>query len=69
MPKAILEFSLPEEREEFALAAGAQSFAPVLRDLREAFRAKAKYAEPDTTWTDVYELFWEILKERGIELD
>jgi hypothetical protein len=69
MPKATLEFSLPEERVEFERAIKAQSYATALWDLREAFRAKAKYAEADTTWTEAYKLFWDILKEHDIELD
>ena len=69
MPKAILEFQLPEEQEEFELAAFGSKYRYALDNVREAFRRKAKYEEnPATTWDDASELFWDSLREADVEL-
>lgn len=47
MPKAILEFSLPEEQEEFNLACRAGAVVDVVRDMSEWLRAQYKYDKGD----------------------
>jgi len=43
--KAILEFNLPEETEDFRMAVDAQAMHSAICDLLEYIRAKRKYAE------------------------
>lgn len=45
MPKAILEFQLPEEDVEFRTAAGAQRLLCALSEVRNHLRQRRKYAE------------------------
>lgn len=99
MPKATLEFSLPEEQEEFETATKAADYKLALWDVaQEIFRPARKHgysdaavqkvldkADEEIVVTDVggfkYEIgagselisileqkFYEILRERGIEL-
>jgi hypothetical protein len=67
--KATLKFSLPDESEEFHHACKAVTYYVALCDLREAFHRKAKYASEDeaVTWETVRDLFWDMLRESGIE--
>lgn len=70
MTRATLTFSLPADQAEFDLALKGGDYKMALEDLREAFRKKAKYSEEETTtWQAAYELFWETLKEAGVELN
>ncbi len=70
MPKAILEFNLPEEQAEFDLAVNGDKYRIALEDLRDVLRTNAKHREDQaTTWEAVRELFWETMKEAGVELD
>lgn len=43
MPKGILEFNLPEEREEFELAKNGSSYSFVIWDLDQHLRSLLKY--------------------------
>lgn len=45
MPKAILEFSLPEEEPEYMLASNAGRLVSVLYELRNHVRGQLKYTE------------------------
>ena len=48
MPKAILQFNLPEERHEFEVASNGQNYLSALHDLDNYLRSKLKYEElPD----------------------
>ena len=47
MPKATLEYNLPEEQDEFELAANAGKYYSVLWDLDQYLRNKVKYAAED----------------------
>lgn len=63
--KAILEFDLPDDREEFEIALRAGRYASVIDDLREAFRQKCKYEpEQTTTWSAARELLIDTLNQR-----
>lgn len=67
--KAILEFNLPEDREDFETTFRGIDYKIALQEIRNAFRAKEKYEEhQETTWSNAHELFWETLREAGVEL-
>lgn len=66
--KATLEFSIPEEQSDFLLAFNARDYHSTLRDLREAFRGRAKHSDRPATWNEAYELFLETLNDREIDL-
>ena len=52
--KAILEFDLPEDKQDFTLATNGINFWHVLYDLDQSLRSKTKYA-PDDMPEEVYE--------------
>jgi hypothetical protein len=60
--KAILEFNLPEDNQEFELATKGLKFWSVLYDLDQSLRAKTKYA-PDSLPQDKYDAYQEIREE------
>lgn len=67
--KAILEFILPEELEEFTLAINANKYFCALDDIRNLIRERLKYSEEESiTHSDLSDKFWEILKENEAEL-
>lgn len=69
MPKYIIEFTLPEEREEFEIAIQAGKFHSALWDLSNEIRSRTKHLDDkSTTWDEVRELFHEVLNESGVEL-
>ena len=69
MPKAILEFNLPEEQEEFKTANKAQDYLCVLVEIADYLRVKRKYEISDTLNREDFEkFFYNELKDRGIEL-
>ena len=47
MAKAILEFNLPEDNQEFLLATSGLKFWSVLWELDQSLRSKTKYAPDD----------------------
>lgn len=57
--KAILEFNLPEDRDDFALATNGSKMWSVLWELDQHLRAQVKYA-PDTANDDKLEAYTEI---------
>ena len=57
--KATLEFNLPEDRDDFALATNASKMWSVLWELDQDLRAKVKYA-PDDSNEDKLEVYQEI---------
>lgn len=44
--KAVLEFTLPEERAEFAIASRAAMLAAVVEDIDRDLRSLVKYGQP-----------------------
>ncbi len=71
--KAVLEFNLPEEQEEFEKAQDAHRFMAALDTLRDELRAKHKYGEygqhneiTRRVYAAVYDRFWQILNENAV---
>ena len=60
--KAILEFNLPEDNQEFELATKGLKFWSVLYDLDQSLRAKTKYASDDLP-QEKYDAYQEIRDE------
>lgn len=54
MAKAILEFNLPEDMEQFMLAAKAKDIMLTLYEMDQHLRAETKYA-PDTMSQEVHD--------------
>ena len=54
MAKAILEFNLPDEQEQFMLAVKGWDMMQVISELDEDLRVQTKYA-PDTMSQEVYD--------------
>ena len=75
MPKAILEFSLPEEDQEHELAINAGKYYSILWDLDQFLRNKVKYPtqDHDPIETDTYDKvrteLWNLLNEHNIDLN
>jgi len=72
--KAILEFNLEEEREEFNMAVNGYKFSLVAYDLDQYLRGLIKYA-PDTQSEDTYKALQEtrdklhqLLNEYNLEI-
>jgi len=70
--KAILEFNLPDDQEEYDLAVKAQDMMRSLNDVRNYLRAKSKYeTEDEAKWeayNEVHQQFFEILNDNNIKL-
>ena len=66
--KAILEFNLPEERDEHTLAVKAPNMYGALWDIDQWLRAKIKY-EDRFEFQEVREQLHEILWENGFQID
>jgi hypothetical protein len=73
--KAIIEFNLPDDQQEYDLANNALSFWRVLYELDQELRAKTKYA-PDDLPQDKYDAYQEIrdklhelMRESNVDLD
>ena len=62
MAKAILEFNLPEDDQEFELATKGLKFWSVLWELDQSLRAKTKYASDDLP-QEKYDAYQEIRDE------
>jgi len=67
MPKAILEFNLPEENSEFKEATNACSFKAAIQDFDNFLRSKLKY---DDSLTDAqYKIYDEVRTKLYEELN
>jgi len=71
MSKAKLEFNLPEERDEFHLAANAGKYYCTLHDVKNKIRSYWKYREFDSPETHkvIDELYEEVCLLIGDILD
>lgn len=74
MSKAILEYTLPEEQEEFSLAMSASSLSCVITELNQYLRQKIKYA-PDSqsevvtnAYEEIREKLWNLALEYEISI-
>ena len=73
--KAILEFNLPEDDQEYNLANNAMNFWNVLWELDQELRANTKYAPDDMTDDDydayqkIRDKLHELMSENNVSLD
>ena len=69
MPKAVLEFQLPEEQTEFEFAAiKGEKYFLVLCEFAEWLRGQIKYIEPENQ-ADIHRIWdrlFECLNEEGV---
>ncbi len=69
MPKAILVFTLPDEREEFEMAQKAIQYSIVLSDYSNWLRQLYKYENKKSVKIDdARAKLYELCNERGIEI-
>lgn len=65
--KTILEFTLPEDEYEYENARDGKKFRLALEAITQKLRALRKYGEVgETTWTEVEQLVWALIREEGI---
>ena len=73
--KATLEFNLPEDRDDFALATNASKMWSVLWELDQDLRAKVKYAPDDSNedkleaYQEIREKLRELMRDEDISFD
>ena len=73
--KAILEFNLPDDNQEFVLANNALNFWSVLWELDQDLRAKTKYASDDLpqdkydAYEEVRDKLRELMSEANVSFD
>jgi len=73
--KAILEFNLPEDNQDFTLATNGLKFWTVLYELDQSLRAKTKYAADDlpedkyNTYQEVRDELRELMSNNNVDLD
>ena len=58
--KAILEFNLPDDREEFKHANEGSRYLSLLGEIRDYLREQRKYAEKPATLEEIEKVFYEI---------
>jgi hypothetical protein len=70
MPKAILKFSLPDERNEYACAVNGAKYHTALWDISQWIRSQIKYGDDVRVEHEVVrKMFYDILDTYGINLD
>jgi len=73
MPKAILEFNLPEESDEFSLAAHGADWRYVVSTLDEVMRRHLKYgSQPEwdsATVESIRTMLHEVVQEESLTLN
>ena len=73
--KAILEFNLPDDDQEYTLANNASNFWSVLWELDQDLRAKTKYASDDLpqdkydAYQEVRDKLRELMSESNVSFD
>ena len=73
--KAILEFNLPDDQQEYDLANSGLSFWNVLWELDQELRTKTKYASDDLSkdkydaYQEIRDLLHELMSENNVNLD
>lgn len=71
--KAILEFNLPEDKEEYEMTINASKYYLALWGIKQELRKQLKYAELSEQEYEIYEKvsdkFYEILGDNGINGD
>jgi hypothetical protein len=66
--KAILEFSLPEDRDEYHWANNAVNLHSAIVEFDRVLRDKCKYAEGDTELSAIRLMLYDCLQDKGIDL-
>ena len=73
--KAILEFELPDDQEEYEMAVDAPKMYNALWQIKQLLRSKLKYNPDELTdvelnqWEFMQDEFYLILDEQNIQLD
>jgi len=73
--KAIIEFELPEDQEEYQMANNASKMYTALWDIRQLFRSTLKYNKTGLNdeqleqWEAMRGEFFEILENNDLKLD
>jgi len=73
--KAILEFNLPDDKEEYDLANNGLNYWQVLWELDQELRAKTKYAADDLpqdkydAYQEIRDLLHELMSDNNVNLD
>lgn len=73
--KAILEFNLPDDQEDFKLATNALSWYSVCWELDQDLRAKTKYASDDLpqdkydAYEEIRDTLRELMSSRDVSFD
>jgi hypothetical protein len=73
--KAILEFNLPEDRDDHELAINAGKYYSIIWDIDQFLRNKTKYAEqgtPEPFTRAMYEVrdeLWKLINEHNLDLN
>lgn len=73
--KAILEFNLPDDQQDFELSSNAMKFWSVLYELDQDLRAKTKYASDDLpqdkydAYQEIRDMLRDLMMENNISLD
>jgi len=65
--KAILEFNLPEDQEDFNHANQAVNYYCAIIDIMQYLRSKTKYTEEVGSFEEVRAMCIEICNDRGVE--
>ena len=70
MPKAILEFNLPEEQHEFTCATNSGKYLSALVDVGHWVRTQVKYEDADNINKETFrQMFYDVLDCHNINLD
>lgn len=73
MPKAIIEFDLPDERWQYKCANNGTNFFCILTELDNYLRSKLKYGHEyesaDDALEDVRKELWNLMEGEGVNLD
>jgi len=73
--KAILEFNLPDDKQEYDLANSGLAFWHVLWELDQELRAKTKYASDDLpkdkydAYNEIRDMLHELMTDNNVSLD
>ena len=73
--KAILEFNLPDDQQDFDMAVNAMKFWHVLYELDQDLRSKTKYASDDLpqdkydAYQEVRDMVYEVMSNNNVSLD
>ena len=73
--KAILEFNLPDDQQDFDMAVNAMKFWDVLYELDQDLRSKTKYASDDLpqdkydAYQEVRDMLYELMSNNNVSLD